>query len=201
MCSNGATCLPVDCCFSELKDPVKYVDLDQIGLHHHFIEYDLFSTWKIPHLLFNNKHSLTHYILVSINTILNQLLTGLFTVVPSSSDISDNEDYPYSPNPPPFKPWTGSCTSINGTQKHYLTRTDRWEQLLENAGFGFHSLRKPVGPPLHFHDNEHQTNSDLTKPRKHLNPWLINYNSNNEHDQPNKSLTAYTTKVQKYPSN
>jgi hypothetical protein len=38
MCPSGATCLPVDCCFSELtlyKIPTQYVGLVQSGHHHH----------------------------------------------------------------------------------------------------------------------------------------------------------------------
>jgi len=39
MCPSGATCLPVDCCFSELalnKDPIKRVGLIQNGHHNHY---------------------------------------------------------------------------------------------------------------------------------------------------------------------
>jgi hypothetical protein len=37
MCPSGTTCLPADCCFSELalsKDPTKHVGLVQSGHHH-----------------------------------------------------------------------------------------------------------------------------------------------------------------------
>ena len=40
MCPSGATCLPADCCFSELtlKSPTQPVGLEQSGPHHHLIE-------------------------------------------------------------------------------------------------------------------------------------------------------------------
>jgi hypothetical protein len=40
MCLSGATCLPADCCFSELahKNPTQPVCLVQNGPHHHLIE-------------------------------------------------------------------------------------------------------------------------------------------------------------------
>ena len=40
MCLGGATCLPADCCFSELalNHPVKRVGLVQSEPHHHLIE-------------------------------------------------------------------------------------------------------------------------------------------------------------------
>jgi len=40
ICPSGATCLPADCCFSELalKNPTQRVGLEQSGHQHHFIE-------------------------------------------------------------------------------------------------------------------------------------------------------------------
>jgi hypothetical protein len=40
MCLSGATCLPVDCCFSELhyKNPTQCVGLEQSGPNQHLIE-------------------------------------------------------------------------------------------------------------------------------------------------------------------
>jgi len=41
MCPSGATCLPADCCFSELalyKNPTQRVGQVQSGPHHHLIE-------------------------------------------------------------------------------------------------------------------------------------------------------------------
>ena len=40
MCPSGITCLPVDCCFSEvaLQKKTKCVGLEQSGPHHHLIE-------------------------------------------------------------------------------------------------------------------------------------------------------------------
>ena len=48
MCPSGATCLSVDCCFSDLTstiytDPAKRVGLVESRHHHHFIECNLFS--------------------------------------------------------------------------------------------------------------------------------------------------------------
>ena len=40
MCLSGATCLPADCCFSELAlyNSAQRVGLEQIESHQHFIE-------------------------------------------------------------------------------------------------------------------------------------------------------------------
>ncbi|CAC5396085.1 FAT4 [Mytilus coruscus] len=102
----------------------------------------------------------------------------LFTKFPSESDMlsdkQDNmidQDYPYNRHSRPFKPWNASCTSINGTQNEYLSRQERWEDMLEKAGLGFQTLRKPVGPPMPHHLNH--TKSDLTQ--KKLNPWIFKY--------------------------
>ena len=40
MCPSGVTCLPKDCCFSELalKNPTQCVGPVQSGHHHHFIK-------------------------------------------------------------------------------------------------------------------------------------------------------------------
>jgi hypothetical protein len=45
MCPSGATCLPADCCFSEIaatiKNKSKGVGLEQSGSHRNFIENEL----------------------------------------------------------------------------------------------------------------------------------------------------------------
>jgi hypothetical protein len=40
MCPSGATCLPAECCFSELAllNPTQHVGLIQSGPHHHLID-------------------------------------------------------------------------------------------------------------------------------------------------------------------
>jgi hypothetical protein len=46
ICQSGATCLPVDCCFSELallKIQLSIVGLEQSDSHHHFNECNLFN--------------------------------------------------------------------------------------------------------------------------------------------------------------
>lgn len=106
-----------------------------------------------------------------------------------------DQDYPDNRHSRPFKPWNASCTSINGTQNEYQNRQERWEEMLEEAGLGFQTLRKPIGPPMPYHLN--RTKSDLTQ--KKLNPWIFKYRDDKpDVDQLNNSLTAYSTKVQRY---
>ncbi|XP_063405252.1 cadherin-23-like [Mytilus trossulus] len=119
----------------------------------------------------------------------------LFIKFPSDSDMLSDQDYPDNRHSRLFKPWNASCTSINGTQNEYITRQERWEDMLDKAGLGFQTLRKPVGPPMPYHLN--RTKSDLTQ--KKLNPWIFKYRDDKpDVDQLNNSLTAYSTKVQRY---
>ena len=62
MCPSGVTCLPANCCFSELV--LKKIQLSCVGLvqhwlhHHHLIEINLFSpwySWKIAVLAFKQQ--------------------------------------------------------------------------------------------------------------------------------------------------
>jgi hypothetical protein len=65
MCPSEATCLPMDCCFSELayKDPIKHVGLVQRG-HYHFIEFSLFFCHNIAEkLLIWHLATITHSLL------------------------------------------------------------------------------------------------------------------------------------------
>jgi hypothetical protein len=62
MCQSGATCLPVDCCFSELallKIQLSVSGLEQNGPHHHLVENKLV-------LAMNNNHSLTHLYILGV---------------------------------------------------------------------------------------------------------------------------------------
>ena len=63
MCLSGATCLPTDCCFSELAlwNPTQCVGLVQSDLINISLKINLFSPWyiwEIAELVLNNNHSL-----------------------------------------------------------------------------------------------------------------------------------------------
>ena len=118
--------------------------------------------------------------------------------VPDEDRLSHIQDDSYTirHHPRPFRPWNASCTSINGTEGDYLSREERWQDMLEKAGFANPNLRRPIGPPQP--NQLDQTNIDIKK--RTLNPWMFKYNTedNVDTDQPTKSLTSFTTKVKKF---
>ena len=97
MCLSGATCLPADCCFSELalQNLTRPVGLAQIRYHHHLIECNLFSRWyscEIAHLALNNNHSPTPllinqlfqdraFVIFGVPYHLNVSFTGKYTLL------------------------------------------------------------------------------------------------------------------------
>jgi hypothetical protein len=103
MCQSGATCLPADCCFSEiaLYNPTKHVVLVQSGHHHHSIECNLFSpwySWLIVHLALNNTHSHSNYkwVLLIYNT--HTHISTRSTLIPQLSVALSKRDWNWKNN-------------------------------------------------------------------------------------------------------
>jgi hypothetical protein len=86
ICLNGATCLPTDCCFSELalnKNPNGHIDLVQSKHHHHLIKCNLFLPWYgwiIAHLALSNNHSLSLTEITSHTTWIKQICFNTFII-------------------------------------------------------------------------------------------------------------------------